>query len=206
MVTIHVLDVDATTTQTEVEEVIQTAVNSQLITVKSLRPSWDGNQIATVQASDSGSGSEVSDSGSGSEVSDSGSGSEASDSGSGSEVSDNGSGSDVLDNESGSKDSDIRIVLDPDIRILILSDICSTSIKYHKPGHKARGRNGQPYCPSCKSDDHRPDTTKCPNFRELIKKQRKETGKGNNMNEGAKHKQNVEPRGGSNDGDAGRND
>ncbi|KAK9700789.1 hypothetical protein QE152_g31020 [Popillia japonica] len=29
---------------------------------------------------------------------------------------------------------------------------------------------------------------------------------GNNMKEGAKHKQNAEPRGGSNDGEAGRND
>ncbi|KAK9730556.1 hypothetical protein QE152_g14436 [Popillia japonica] len=33
------------------QEVIQSAVISQLITVKSLRPSWDGNQIGTVEVS-----------------------------------------------------------------------------------------------------------------------------------------------------------
>lgn len=54
VVTIHVLDIDATTTKDQVEDAIRDTVTggkTQLTTVKSMRPSRDGNQIATVQLS-----------------------------------------------------------------------------------------------------------------------------------------------------------
>ncbi|KAK9694654.1 hypothetical protein QE152_g33384 [Popillia japonica] len=52
--TIHVLDIDAALTKDEVESAIKISVGNreaQSIRMKSMRPSRDGNQIATVQTS-----------------------------------------------------------------------------------------------------------------------------------------------------------
>ncbi|KAK9701257.1 Zinc knuckle [Popillia japonica] len=42
-----------------------------------------------------------------------------------------------------------------------------------RPGHKAKDCKEAHYCPTCSSGDHRADTTKCPKFRQMMSAQRK---------------------------------
>lgn len=167
LVTIHVLDVDATTTKEEVEEAINGMMsrsNVKLATVKSMRPSWDGNQIATVQV--------------------------------------NKNNANLLLKAGRIKIGWVYCRVRERVTVIRCykcldfghtikeckgPDRSHLCINCHQPGHKAKECEGHHYCLTCKSDTHRPDTTKCPRFRELLKQQRKVVRKTNNSKEEIKH-------------------
>lgn len=149
--TIHVLDIDAATTQKEVEDAINGTLGNRAegaFTVSSMRPMRDGNQIATIRISKYAANLLI-------------------------KVGRIRIGwvkcrirerITVLRCfrclEFGHKRQECT---GPD-----RSDIC---IRCNKPGHKAIDCKGAPFCPSCQTKEHRADTTKCPKFRQLIKLQ-----------------------------------
>lgn len=151
-VTMHVLDIDAATNTDEVENALRTILpgNGHDIIVKSMRPSRDGNQIATVQASRLNA-NKLTKAG---------------------RVKIGWVSCRIRERvvvprcyrclEFGHSSKECE---GPD-----RSKLC---INCGQEGHKATDCKEVHYCLKCNSKDHRADTTKCPSFRQLLKEQRK---------------------------------
>lgn len=151
-ITLHVLDIDAVTTKQEVEEAIRALLpgSGQDIAVKSMRPCRDGNQIATVQANRA-TASKLAKTG---------------------RVRIGWVDCRVRERlgvlrcyrclEFGHSSRDCQ---GPD-----RSNLC---INCTQEGHKANECKEIHYCLMCNTNDHRADTTRCPNFRQLLSAQRK---------------------------------
>lgn len=152
-VIIHVLDIDAATSQEQVEEAIKDELgpnDDHSLLIRSMRPTRDGNQIATAQVSRHIANLLVK----------------------------------AQKIQIGWIKCRIRerIPVPRCYRCLEFghrkfeckgpdrSNIC---IKCNKPGHKALECKDTPYCPTCRSTEHRADTTKCPRFRQLIQTHRR---------------------------------
>lgn len=166
MMTIHILDVDATTTKEETVRAITGIVGSkdpQEITITSMRPSRDGNQIVTVQAP---------------------------------RVKAN-----ILVKAGRIKIGWVNCRIRERVTVIRCfrclgfghranecngpdrSDRC---LNCHQVGHRAKECTGLHYCPSCETDEHRADTTKCPAFRKLVNAHMKQS----KFNTGAPKQQN----------------
>ncbi|KAK9729434.1 hypothetical protein QE152_g15951 [Popillia japonica] len=150
--TIHVLDIDAAYTKEDAEEAIRNAAKvrePQTIRVKSMRPTRDGNQIATVQASRAAGN--------------------------------------VLLNTGRIKIGWVgcrvreRIEVTRCYRCLEFGhlkkdckgqDRSNHCLSCNQLGHQAKDCAGAQFCPSCQSEGHRADSTKCPRFRELLSQEK----------------------------------
>lgn len=153
MITLHVLDIDATTTKGDVEEATRSMVirnDPQSVIVKSMRPSWDGNQIATVQASKESANMLL-------------------------------RAGTIKIGWVNCRIRE-RVTITRCYRCLDFGhtikeckgpDRTNVCVNCHQPGHRAKECNGVHYCPVCNSTDHRSDTTKCPKYKELLRTQAK---------------------------------
>lgn len=147
---IHVLDIDASMSCEEVKEAVNDAVggrDGQMTKIRSIRPSRDGNQIATVQVTKTVA-SALNRKG---------------------RIKIGWVNCRVRERvtisrcfrclEFGHRAFECK---GPD-----KSHLCTNC---NKPGHRSRECTGAPFCPTCETE-HRADTTKCPIFRNLIKEQ-----------------------------------
>lgn len=154
LVTVHVLDIDATTTKAQVEEALRKSTgcdNSQSVVVTSLRPTRDGNQIATCQTNGRDAALLVRTG----------------------RIKIGWVNCRIRERvvvprcykclEFGHVKKDCK---GPD-----RSDRC---INCNQPGHRAKEYSGAHYCPGCDTNDHRADTNKCPKFRALLKAERRQ--------------------------------
>lgn len=149
--TLHILDIDATTTQEEVVKAVRGVLGDldpSAVKFRSMRPSRDGNQIATIQ----------------------------------------------IDRANARRLIQMRVIRIGWIgcrvkeRVTVIrcfrclnfghriadckgQDRSDTCLNCNKTGHRARECNNKQFCPSCQTDDHRADTTKCPHFRRLLRAQ-----------------------------------
>ncbi|KAK9731911.1 Zinc knuckle [Popillia japonica] len=150
-ITIHVLDIDAALTKEDVEKAIGHSLgNSRSHTVKvsSIRPSRDGNQIATVQVNKV-AGNILIKLG---------------------KVKIGWVGCRVRERveitrcfkclEFGHRRHECKG-----------ADKSNLCLKCNQPGHKAKDCQGKDFCPACRDTGHPADSTKCPKFRELLKVQ-----------------------------------
>lgn len=151
-VTMHVLDIDVTTTEDQVVGAIKNAIGKDTChcVVKSMRPSKDGNQIATIQTNkeDARTLTKLG------------------------RIKIGWVKCRIKE----------RVVIQRCYKCLEFghrtyecrgpdrSDIC---IRCNQPGHRAKECTGTQHCPACKSNDHRSDTTRCPRFRALISSHRR---------------------------------
>lgn len=147
-VIVHILDIDATTTQKEIEEAIRREVGhggAPTVKIKSMRPTWTGNQVATVLVSKPVANVMI-------------------------------------------QAKTIKIGwISCRVRERVSVPRCYNCLDFgHKAtecegpnrsdtcmncgqsGHRAKDCKNGHYCMSCKTDDHRSDTTKCPKFRMLL--------------------------------------
>lgn len=150
-VTLHILDIDATTTKEEVAMAIRKQTGRSELQdnmVTSMRPCKDGNQIATVQVSP-GIANKLLKAG---------------------RMKIGWVGCRVRK----------RVTLIRCYRCLDFghtregcngpdrSDLC---VNCCQPGHQVKDCTNKPFCRKCQTQDHRSDTTKCPAFRALLKPQ-----------------------------------
>lgn len=151
LVTLHVLDLDATNTTSTVENVVKNLIGlkePQLVRVKSLRPTRDGNQIATLQVCKQDAKYLM------------------------------GLGRIRIGWVNCRLRERMNIprcykCLEFGHRTRECkgedrSDLCLNCMK---PGHKAKECRDTHHCLVCGTSDHRADTTKCPRFRELMRAQ-----------------------------------
>lgn len=146
---IHVLDIDAALTKEEVERTIRDSLDSrgaQTIRVTSMRPSRDGNQIATVRTSRA-TGSILMKKG---------------------RIKIGWVGCRIRERvevvrcfkclEFGHRRKDCNG-----------EDRSGLCLNCNQTGHQAKDCTSEQFCPSCREGGHRADSTKCQKFRELLK-------------------------------------
>lgn len=148
-VTIHIYDIDATTSQEEVEEAVVREVGhgeAHTVKVKSMRPSWDGNQIATVLASKFIANRMIL--------------------------------AKVIRIGWVNCRVRERVTVPRCFNCLEFGhraseckgpDRSNACLNCYQTDHKAKECKNTHYCLACKTNEHRSDTTRCPRFRQLIR-------------------------------------
>lgn len=156
--TLHVLDIDAALTKEEVETTIKDSVGNRdahTIRVKSMRPSRDGNQIATVHASRTAGNALVQKG----------------------RIKIGWVGCRIRERievtrcfkclEFGHRKKDCKG-----------DDRSKCCLNCNQMDHQAKDCTNEQFCSTCRERGHRADSTKCPTFRKLLKVQTSEKKQG----------------------------
>lgn len=156
--TLHVLDIDAALTKEEVETTIKDSVGNRdahTIRVKSMRPSRDGNQIATVHASRTAGNALVQKG----------------------RIKIGWVGCRIRERievtrcfkclEFGHRKKDCKG-----------DDRSKCCLNCNQMDHQAKDCTNEQFCSTCREKGHRADSTKCPTFRKLLKVQTSEKKQG----------------------------